>query len=307
MNPGRAGNEVPPPARRARRGDLAIEHRPDVSADLVVVAIARHQAHDRLGRDACEKWGPGSSVSRVALAEAGAPRDWAVKLHRWRGLRGALSDAWRGSRAVRARAGLARLTPCGVDSPALVAIAERRRAGLVLESWVLSEFRADAQPLPVALANGSLARGRRRALLAALGDLVGTLHAAGVDHPDLKPSNLLVGSDGALALLDLDALVPPRRLTWRRRVRALGQLEAYARDLHPWLSRSRPCARPARAISRAIRRCTASAAGSRGRRMRGRSSESSSGRCAIAASGAPIRSPRVRRRRPRRPTPDSRA
>ncbi len=238
MNPGRAGNELPPPARRVRRGDLAIEHRPDVSADLVVVAIARHQAHDRLGRDACEKWGPGSSVSRVALAEAGAPRDWAVKLHRWRGLRGALSDAWRGSRAVRARAGLARLTPCGVDSPELVAIAERRRAGIVLESWVLSEFRADAQPLPVALANGSLARGRRRALLAALGELVGTLHAAGVDHPDLKPSNLLVGSDGALALLDLDALVPPRRLTWRRRVRALGQLEAYARDLHPWLSRS---------------------------------------------------------------------
>ena len=71
-----------------------------------------------------------------------------------------------------------------------------------------------------------------------MGDVVGTLHAAGVDHPDLKPSNLLVGADGALAVLDLDALVPPRRLTWRRRVRALGQLEAYARDLHPWLSRS---------------------------------------------------------------------
>jgi hypothetical protein len=238
MNPGHAGKQAPPPARRARRGDLAIEHRADVSADLVATAIARHQANDRLGRDACEKWGPGSSLSRVELAEGGAPCDWAVKLHRWRGLRGALSDGWRGSRAVRARGGLARLTLCGVDSPALVAIAERRRAGIVLESWVLSEFRADAQPLPVALANESLERDDRRALLAALGDLVGALHAAGVDHPDLKPSNLLVGSAGALALLDLDALVPPRRLTWRRRVRALGQLEAYARDLHPWLSRT---------------------------------------------------------------------
>ncbi len=238
MNPGHAGNGAEAPARRARRGDLAIEHRADVTADHVVEAIACHQAHDRLGRDACEKWGPGSSVSRVALAQGAEACELAVKLHRWRGLRGVLSDGWRGSRAVRARAGLARLAPCGIDSPALVAIAERRRAGLVLESWVLSEFRADAQPLPVALADANLERRRRRRLLAAVGDLVGALHAAGVDHPDLKPSNLLVGAQGALALLDLDALVPPRRLTWRRRVRALGQLEAYARDLHPWLSRT---------------------------------------------------------------------
>ena len=238
MISGHAGNGALPPARRVRRGDLAIEHRADVSADLVVEAIARHQAHDRLGREACEKWGPGSSVSRVALAGAGEPRDLAVKLHRWRGLRGAFSDGWRGSRAVRARGGVERLSQCGVDTPRLVAIAERRRMGIVLESWVLSEFRADAQPLPVALATLAAERRRRRERLAAVGDLVGTLHAAGVDHPDLKPSNLLVGADGALALLDLDALVPPRRLTWRRRVRALGQLEAYARDLHPWLSRT---------------------------------------------------------------------
>ncbi len=236
MNPGHA--EGGAPARRARRGELAIEHRDDVSADLVVEAIARHQAHDRLGREACEKWGPGSSVSRVALAASGVPCELAVKLHRWRGLRGALSDGWRGSRAVRARAGLARLTPIGLDSPALVAIAERRRAGIVLESWVLCEFRADAQPLSVALVREDLARSARRRLLAGLGDLVGVLHAAGVDHPDLKPSNLLVGAGGALALLDLDALVPPRRVNWRRRVRALGQLEAYARDLHPGLSRT---------------------------------------------------------------------
>jgi len=238
MVSGNAGNGAPSPLRQVRRGDLAIQHRADVSAELVLEAIARHHQHDALGRQACEKWGPGSSVSFVSLASGGQRRDLAVKLHRWRGVRGALSDWWRASRAVRARAGRARLTPCGVDSPALLAIAERRRAGVVLESWELSEFRADAQPLPVALATWATERQRRRALLAAVGDLVGALHAAGVDHPDLKPSNLLVGVDGALALLDLDALVPPRRLTWRRRVRALGQLEAYARDLAPGLSRA---------------------------------------------------------------------
>jgi hypothetical protein len=204
----------------------------------VLAAIARHREHDERGREACEKWGPGSSVSRVTLANGGERRDLAVKLHRWRGLRGALSDWWRASRAVRAGQGRVRLTPCGVDSPALLAVAERRRAGVVLESWELSEFRADSEAFPAALARLWAEPRRRRALLAALGDLVGVLHAAGIDHPDLKPSNLLVGADGALALLDLDALVPPRRLDWRRRVRALGQLEAYARDLAPGLGRT---------------------------------------------------------------------
>ena len=42
----------------------------------------------------------------------------------------------------------------------------------------------------------------------------------------------------AQALLDLDSLIPPRRPTWKRRVRALGQLEAFASDLYPELPRS---------------------------------------------------------------------
>ena len=79
---------------------------------------------------------------------------------------------------------------------------------------------------------------RRRALAFALGDLVGPLHAAGVDHSDFKHSNLLVGPGEEIALVDLDSLVPSRHLTWRRRVRALGQLEAYATDLYPWLPRT---------------------------------------------------------------------
>jgi hypothetical protein len=238
MDPEHADERAAPALERVRCGDLAIQHRAELPAELVVEAIARHRQHDARGREACEKWGPGSSVSRVQLVLQGQPRDLAVKLHRWRGLRGALSDWWRASRAWRASQGSARLTPVGVDSPVLLAIAERRRAGLVLESWELSEFRVDAEPLPSALAGRGAEPHGRRVLLAALGDLVGRLHAAGVDHPDLKPSNLLVGPQGRLTLLDLDALVPPRRLTWRRRVRALGQLEAWARDLVPGLTRA---------------------------------------------------------------------
>jgi serine/threonine protein kinase len=66
-----------------------------------------------------------------------------------------------------------------------------------------------------------------------IGRVLGALHAAGLDHGDLKHSNLLVTADDRVALLDLDSLAPRRRLGWRRRVRALGQLEAYTCDLYP--------------------------------------------------------------------------
>jgi serine/threonine protein kinase len=72
----------------------------------------------------------------------------------------------------------------------------------------------------------------------ALGETIGRLHAAGLDHRDLKHSNLLLRPDDSFALLDLDSLIPPRAPRLRARARALGQLEAYATDLYPWLSRS---------------------------------------------------------------------
>ena len=67
MNPGSAGNGAPPPARRARRGDLAIQHRAEVSADLVVEAIVRQHplAPRRRARPPVRHWTP--RLMRVAL------------------------------------------------------------------------------------------------------------------------------------------------------------------------------------------------------------------------------------------------
>lgn len=63
----------------------------------------------------------------------------------------------------------------------------------------------------------------RRALLDAVGRLVGSAHAAGVVHRDLHIGNLFVGEDGPL-LLDLQAALPSR--STRARVRDLGELDA---------------------------------------------------------------------------------
>jgi hypothetical protein len=119
-----------------------------------------------------------------------------------------------------------------------VAIAERRRPGRLTESFLLTRFLTGATPLPALMPELLAAPRRRRAVAFEIGRVIGSLHAAELDHADLKHSNLLITADDRVALLDLDSLIPPRTPTWKRRVRALGQLEAFASDLYPDLPRS---------------------------------------------------------------------
>jgi hypothetical protein len=134
--------------------------------------------------------------------------------------------------------GAEQLRGVGIAHAEAVAVAERRRIGGVVESFLLTRFVAGSAPLPALMPQLLADPRRRRAVAFEIGRTIGALHAAGLDHGDLKHSNLLITGDDRVALLDLDSLEPPRRPTWRRRVRALGQLEAYASDLYPGLPRS---------------------------------------------------------------------
>jgi hypothetical protein len=222
----------------SRAGGLRILHRSDLAPEHVLRAIEAHRRNAERGREFCEHWGPSSSVSRVLLRSERGDLDLAVKWNHARGARASVTEWLRGSRAARAVTGSERLRPLGIAHPETVAIAERRRPGRVIESYLITRFLAGATPLPALMPQLFAAPSRRRAVAFEIGRVVGALHAAGLDHADLKHSNLLVTADDRIALLDLDSLVPPRRPTWRRRVRALGQLEAYASDLYPDLPRS---------------------------------------------------------------------
>jgi tRNA A-37 threonylcarbamoyl transferase component Bud32 len=226
------------PFARSRAGGLRILHRRDLAAEHVVAAIEAHRANAARGREHCEHWGPASSVSRVALRRLEGDLDIAVKWNHPRGARPAVSEWLRGSRAARAVQGAAHLADLAIAHPETLAMAERRRLGRIDESFLLSGFVTGSTPLPAVMPELLATPRRRRAVAFEIGRVVGTLHGAGLDHGDLKHSNLLVTADDRIALLDLDSLVPPRPPTWRRRVRALGQLEAYACDLYPELPKT---------------------------------------------------------------------
>jgi tRNA A-37 threonylcarbamoyl transferase component Bud32 len=175
-----------------------------------------------------------SAASSVVRARLGAD-EVVVKRFRWRGLRRALGEKLYGSRVARSLEGAARVRALGLSTPAVVAVAERRSLGLVREGVLVTRFLGEARSLPEELRRLDGAPRRARRIASSLGRAIGALHAAGVHHPDLKASNLLVLPDLSIAFVDLDCLVPPRPLSWERRVRALGQLEAYARYLAPWV------------------------------------------------------------------------
>ena len=223
---------------RSRVGDLRILHRPDFAPEHVLRAIEAHRRNAARGREHCEHWGPASSVSRILVRREQGDLDLAVKWNHARGPRAALTEWLRGSRAERAVRGAERLRGLGIAHPDAVAVAERRRPGRLVESFLLTRFLVGSAPLPALMPVLLATPRRRRAVAFEIGRTIGALHAAGLDHADLKHSNLLITADDRVALLDLDSLIPPRRPTWRRRVRALGQLEAYASDLYPDLPRS---------------------------------------------------------------------
>ena len=223
---------------RSEAGGLHILHRPGFPVEQVLAAIEAHRANAARGREHCEQWGPGSSVSRILLRRRAGDLDLAVKWNHPRGLRAAVGEGLRGSRALRALEGARRLEALGLALAPVWAVAERRAPGRVLESHLLCDFLVGSAPLPAAMPELLGDRRRRWAVATEIGRVVGALHAAGLDHRDFKHSNLLVTADDRVALLDLDSLIPPRAPSWRARLRALGQLEVYATDLYPELPRS---------------------------------------------------------------------
>jgi tRNA A-37 threonylcarbamoyl transferase component Bud32 len=85
------------------------------------------------------------------------------------------------------------------------------------------------------------ARGRLRLAAdyaAALGRLIGRMHAAGAAHRDLKAANFLVipgDCESAVCLIDLDGLQPGSRICFQRQARDLARLAA-GLVAHPWIT-----------------------------------------------------------------------
>ena len=149
-------------------------------------------------------------------------------LHTWRRWGDAL---WHGSPARRAWWGAQLLQAKGFSVPRPLAAFDKWTAGTVQESWYCSEGLLTQTPLDVYWREQQprWTRQQRRAFLQSLAEFLRAFHAAGLYAGDMRDANLLVEAEGAahwkFSLVDLDRILHYERLSRRRRLKNLVQLE----------------------------------------------------------------------------------
>lgn len=185
-------------------------------------------------------------VGRLTLPIAGRSRTIFVKRYNAFSLRYKLAARFIQSGAFRSLSGAAILRAAEIPITLPVAAVENRCGGALTTSYFLSEEIAGGETVD-AYWRGRLlgAKGRdgialRRRFLAELARLFKTLHAAQIYHNDLKDANILaaaghVETDIRLFLLDLDGVARLARLSARRKVKNLVQIN---RTLGRYLRRS---------------------------------------------------------------------
>jgi tRNA A-37 threonylcarbamoyl transferase component Bud32 len=148
-----------------------------------------------------------------------------LKRFNFRKLENLLKDLFRPSRARRAFRAAYHLELLGIPTARPIAAADRRICGILARSYFLMEEVAGATDLGKLLRGGwvpELDSVKQAALL------IAKLHNEGFSHRDLKESNLVLGTEGKLSILDLDGLQFLGQVT---RMRALLDLDRLARGV----------------------------------------------------------------------------
>lgn len=126
-----------------------------------------------------------------------------LKASRYAGL-----DAWlrrlRGGKARRELAIAEALAERGLPAPVPLAAGEKRRGGRLVADYLLVARLPGAEELGQVWRDSSASPAARLILAAGFGALVRELEAAGLEHRDLAPNNVLVRRGESLELLPID-------------------------------------------------------------------------------------------------------
>ena len=122
------------------------------------------------------------------------------------------------------------LEKAGIDTPAAVAVAHQRRCGMLLKSYLVTVFRAEA-------VTALKWKGNPRPAARRLAGFVARLHDGGFFHRDLHLANLMLEGEGHPLLVDLDGMRYLGRISERK---ALWELARFSRNAlkAPHISRS---------------------------------------------------------------------
>jgi tRNA A-37 threonylcarbamoyl transferase component Bud32 len=153
-------------------------------------------------------------------------RPFFLKHYRRRGILHTAKTLFMTSRPWRNLKIAVHLIQNGVDTPAPLALLEERRSGLLMRSYLLTEYvSGEAIRDLIARHMGDMAW--QTGILKKMADFIARFHASGCCHRDLKANNILLETDRDIErpwIVDLDGARLRQGLTERDRILDLGRL-----------------------------------------------------------------------------------
>ncbi len=138
---------------------------------------------------------PESAVSVVYLP--GMPKA-CVKEIRWRGIRHGLKSLFRPTQGLRTYRNGWRLNEAGFAAASPLALVRKRRRGLIRAEWIVMEVIPGSLELDRYLVHRikqHWTAEEKRGMARLLGRFIGSMHANGIFHSDLKTCNIVVSED----------------------------------------------------------------------------------------------------------------
>ncbi len=221
---------------------------PGVIPNFLHLAIEQHRRLLLAGSESVLKDSPESAVTLVDVPDF--PRVCAKEL-RWRGWLHSSKGIFRTTQGARSFKNGWKLHEAGFGVASPLALITDRRLGSVRSEWVIMEAIPGAIELDryIVKRTADMWPSEEKICLARLfGRFIGSLHAAGIFHSDLKTCNVLVSEEPAqsddapdtgrqasdkaispgkalrFALLDYDKVRFSRQVPWRRKVKNLVQI-----------------------------------------------------------------------------------
>jgi tRNA A-37 threonylcarbamoyl transferase component Bud32 len=212
-----------PDTSRAHASRVRVIHAKSCPADGFAALIAAHEQALASG-DGKLKKGRRSAVTRLAFGGQAL----CVKEYRPCGVLDRVKDSFRGSRGRAAWQAAAELARRGVPTPEPVALLERGKTSYLVTRFVGGSLPLDrilCERFSKPLSTAELAA--KRAMVRQLAQWLRRVHDLGIYHDDWSTKNILVAEGSgrwSFYFLDLESVAPGKRLTYRRRVKNLGQI-----------------------------------------------------------------------------------
>lgn len=162
---------------------------------VIMDSLREHARLLRTQGEPVRKDAPESAVTLVRLP--GVPM-LCVKEFRWRGLPHALKGLFRPTQGIRTFRNGRLLNEAGISVALPLALIRKTRVGLIHREWVVMQAIPDAMEFDrylVKRISAGWSLEERRGLTRLLGRFIGSMHAKGIFHSDLKTCNILVSDE----------------------------------------------------------------------------------------------------------------